>query len=412
MNFNDLQRASLVSRQWYSISQHPSMVKKSKIFIKTDIQIIRILESKKYFKNLIFGYNPINPNSFDGLRLYNKFWKVNSENIQYVCLDGITNLNLIFQALFKLPNLKTLEFRNCKNFEDVIFDKPEKLNISSLLMGADPQYEYMEDGEMSWILSVIPKLEKLQITSTKMEKCILRYLQNPDFAESLKYLDLHFVAGEYHEHIKKFLFKLIKIKHLNLEYLKFKFHPKLLKFSSTEKTEIVKFFGSQKNLQTLKFESPELIMQYDMLFRQLPKLKSIRIEVKSEFSDTSILSENLLENLKKFWKLKGLEITFKCSTLPFEFPIFDALNEPSSLKHLHLFSKNNNFDNLISRMHFLSMLSCLRLESCDFTNDFVQGICKNLLSLKELRLHNNNSTTVSLIILGICWYLKFLLHRD
>lgn len=391
MNFNDLQRASLVSRQWYAISQHPSMVEKSKIFIKTEIQIIRILESKKYLKNLIFGYNPINPNSSDGLRIYNKFWKDNSENIQYVCLDGITNLNLIFQALFKLPNLKTLEFRNCKNFEDVIFDKPAELNISSLLMGPDPQYEYMEDGEMSYILSVIPKLERLQITSTKMEKCILRYIQSPDWAASLKYLNLQFIAGEYHEHIKKFLLKIIKIEHLNLEYLKFKFHPKDLKFSSTEKTEIVKFFATQKNLETLKFESPGFILHYDRLFRQLLKLKSIRIEVKSE-SETSSVCENLLENLKKFWKLKGLEMTFKCNTFPFEFPIFDALTGPSSIEHLHLFSKNNNFDYLMSRMHFLPMLSCLRLESCDFKNDFVQGICKNLLSLKELRLQDCMAT--------------------
>lgn len=365
------------------------MVEKSKIFIQTEIQIIRILESKKYFKNVIFGYNPANPNTNllepNGLRFYNKFWKVNSENIQYVCLDGITNLNLIFQALFKLPNLKTLEFRNCKNFEDVIFDKPGKLNISSLLMGDDPQFEYMEEGEMSWILSVIPKLERLQITSTKMDRSILRYLRNAESTASLKYLNLEFLNKELRDqNVRKFLFKLIRIKHLDLEYFRFEFLPHPIGFESFEIDEIVTFLTTQINLKTLKLNIPGISMSYEKLLNHLPKLKSLRIDGKiNNYNISSV------QSLKPFWKLKGLEISFNSCTI--ELSIFDSLDEPSQLKHLHIFftdrARNRAFDDLLSRMHFLPILSCLRFDSCKFSNTLLQSICQNLLLLKELRLH-------------------------
>lgn len=259
-------------------------------------------------------------------------------------------------------------------------------------MGRDPQYEYMEDGEMSWILSVIPKLKKLQVTSTKMDKAILRYLRDPNCTASLNYLNLHFVDGKYEyqgDHIKTFLLKLIKIKHLNLKYLKFNYQPQLMAFyfKSSKKTEMLNFLLTQTNLETLKFEPSEIVLSNDSLLRQLPKLKTVRIEIYSE-SDPSQFSESLIGNLKKIWNLKVFEITFKSNSFPYQYPIFEQLNESSLLKHLHLFSISKIFkDQFISRMHFLPMLTCLRVDLCHLSDEFLQSVCKNLLSLKEFRLY-------------------------
>lgn len=402
LDFKSILAASSVSQQWLALTQTKEIIKKLTFFVQTEEQMECFIKSKRNFINLIFGYNPHNPNhetqTIDDFPILKQFWSTCCNNVQYVCLDGINNLYLAIEGLSQLKNLQTLDFRNSKYFLDIPH-LPEiskcTLSISTLLLNADPHYEYMDNDEMEFLLAVTPKLKKLVIFSSKMSPFVMKYLQNPELASSLRHLELRFsTQNEDADHIRRFFLDLIEIKHFNLEFLEYGFpHDTQIQYTHSERVKIEKFLIQQKNLKELKISGSELTeICCKLVFPKLPRLQVARLDVTIYNSDDdtwpiSLASKNaFLESFKLFWKLKEVEFQYFTG---YEHPIFDSLIEPSVLRSLIIWSTIQTVAGLATlenSLKFLPNLTNLNMTSCVIKDSFLQSIFQNLLSLKTLTL--------------------------
>lgn len=360
------------------------------MFIQTEEQMKSLIKSKRHFVNLIFGYNP----QYD-LLVYKEFWKTFADTIQYVCLDGIKNLYVIIDGLSKLSNLKTLDFRNSKYFDEILHcdttddhDDLPVLNISTLLMDAQPYYEYMKDGEMGYILSVIPKLEKLVIRTTSICKDLIKYLQNPEVSSSLRHILITFTDDlMYSNEIKTFFLDLIEIKHFNLETLHYSFDPdNLISYNLYERREIINFVVQQKNLKDLKISGIDLPAIFSTIFPKLPNIEEVEFEIMNPNSIDELTLPSLMENFKTMWKLK--RIKFYLHHQGIEYPVFETLNEPSELTYLSIWAVGpiKGLTILEQKLRFLPNLTSLSMQCGVIMNSFVQIIFVNLVSLRKLNL--------------------------
>lgn len=379
LNLNELLTASLVCIQWYAISNHPSIAKKYMFNVNSENQMESLITSNRFFSNITFGFHLRNCNQ---LPLYHKFWKNHLNNIEYVCLEGIQDINLILNVLFRSHTLKTLEFRKINylfSLGNVTGDK-QTCSITKLSFG-NLVFDNLKVPMK--ILSLIPKLESLQLKTFKMDSSFLMYLGNPEFTSTLRSLDLFCDVYSFSsKYVRKNFLNFLRFKHFDLEHFSFSF--KTIVFTQNDQRKIVRFFLTQKNLKSLKILTCGEIVIFDQLISKLQNLKKIGVEIQSEIDPYLMYSnEFLLEKFKIFWNLECLEIYLNKFYL-FTYPIFDSLTGPCKLKNLHMI--RSDLTKIISRMQFLTMLTVLTITDSYITDPLLQSIFKYLLNLRDLRL--------------------------
>lgn len=368
----------MVCNLWYSVTQHPSLAKKYSIYVYSKNQMKRLVQSKRFFSNMIFSVPSTN-------LIYNKFWKINLNNLQYVCLDGINDINLPLKFLLKSKSLKTLELRRINYFFSLgnLEVDQQTCNITKISFG-----DYLCDNLKLplRILSVIPKLESLQLKTCKMDVSFLAYLENPNLTSTLKNLNLFFDANTLPSiDVRSSFLRFLKVKHFDLEHFSFTYNTMVFKKSDHKK--IVRFFLTQKNLKSLKILTCGEIGLFDELISGLPNLKSIGVMAQSEY-DPYLLHcyDCYLIKFDKFWDLDSLEIHLR-QYFQYSYPIFESLKRPCDLRKLHIVRVNVKRMVLIGRkMPFLTKLTVLIMTESTITDGLLQLIFENLLELRELRL--------------------------
>lgn len=361
------------------------MVKRYVINVNTEQQMESLLKSNRSFPNLVFGYRP----DLDQLSLFHRFWEAFLNRIEYICLDGFQDVNLIFKTLRRSQTLKTLEFRKLHfliRLGDLSTEEDSMSSITRLSFGDHKFYDLQIPMK---ILSIIPKLESLQLKTKQLEPSFLVYLTNPEFTSNLKSLDLFFDVHHLIsiQSVRNFFLKFSQTKHFDLENFSFSF--KTLVFTQDDHRQIIDFFLTQKNLKSLKMFTCGEIVIFDELISALPKLKHIGIEIHNEFDPLIMNSKQFfVENFKKFWNLESLELHMEVY-YRYAYPIFDSLTEPCNLGKLVIvrsdFATNNE---LTSRLRFLTSLTDLTITESYITDSLLQNIFEHLLNLRDLRLES------------------------
>lgn len=335
--------------------------------------------SNRSFSHITFGFHP--RNSYQ-LRLYNKFWAINLNNIAYVCLDEINDISLILKVLLGSQTLKILEFRKMNYLLslEILSGDEQTCSITNLLFG---KYLLDDLNVPMKILSLIPKLESLQLKTCKIDSSFLMYLRKPEFTSTLRSLDLHFNIHKFSsKYVRNFFLNFIEVKHFDLEHFSFSFQTMV--FTQNDHREIVRYFLTQKNLKSLKILTCGEIVVFDQLISELPKLKKIGVETQSEINPYLMYSnEYILEKLKSLWNLECLVIhqsKFYLST----YPIYKSLTGPCKLKKLHI--NRSNLNQIIRPMQFLTMLTVLTIKNSSITDQLLQIIFEHLLNLRDIRL--------------------------
>lgn len=391
---NELLTASLVCTQWNTLTKHPLVVKKYMIYIQNEEQMETLLQSNRFLPNIIFSFHPRNDNQ---LPVYNKFWEKYLNNIEYVCLDAIQDIDRIFKILSKSRTLKTLEFRRINYLFNLgRLEEKEPISINRLLFG---DY-YFEDLTIPMkILSLIPRLEGLQLKTGVIENSFLLYLRNPEFTSTLRFfdlsLDIHQFSSRY---VRNVFLKFFQLTHYDLEHFSFSFNKTV--FELNDHKMMIKFFLTQRNLKSLRFLTCGEIVIFDKLITGLPKLKYIGVETQSEI-DPLIMYPSyryLISKLKKFWNLESLEIHLR-KYYDESYPIFESLTRPCRLKKLLIVKSDlGKTKRLLSLMKFLTMLTVLKITESNITDQLLQGIFQHLLNLRDLILISREDVSTFILL--------------
>lgn len=289
----------MISKHWYSASQHSSIVKKTIINISSESSIKLFLDSSRYVKNLGFSYNPAGENVSESYQL---FWNKYSDDLKYVCLNKISNYFQIISGLSKLKHLETLELIQCNFIADdsrVYVDF--KLDISTLILdkrSESPRGSSMTKAQAEHFFNLFPNLRTLKyycdaLYSPQKEIgiSIVNYLQNPEVTKSLKSLEF---CAESLTQSPSFFGSIFEFQHLDLKEFKCHINP-------FRGVVMDKFIISQRNLKDLQVYCQSAV-QLSEVVPKLPKLEYLAMNLYKE--NNQLNAEDLTEKFQVFWKLK------------------------------------------------------------------------------------------------------------
>lgn len=294
--FEDVLKASLISKHWFLASQHSSIVKKTLINITSEDSLKLFLESSRYVKNLEFSYNPAGASES-----YDLFWTKYSEDLKYVCLNKITNYVQIISGLSKLKNLDTIELIQCNFKIDDLPYEEFKVNISTLILdkrSESPRGSSMSKTQSEHFFQSFPNLRSLKyycdaLYSPQKELgiSIVNFLQNPKLTKSLKSLEF---CAESLTQSPSFFGSIFEFQHLDLDEFKCHINP-------FRGVVMDKFLISQSNLKKLQVFCQSAV-QLSEVVPKLPKLEYLAMNLYKE--NTDLNSEDLTKKFQAFWKLK------------------------------------------------------------------------------------------------------------